>query len=392
MLVISKLMEDNLNKSSLIRQMFEKGNMLRNQYGEDKVFDFSLGNPDREPPKEVVDAFREVVNSREKGIYRYMSNAGYFSTRKAVADNRNLNSKTQITPDLVVMTVGAAGAINVALKTLLDPGDEVIVVTPYFVEYFHYIRNHGGIPVIAQCNKGNFDLDIDAIRKKITPKTKGIIINSPNNPSGAIYSEERLRDLNNLLLEYNRTIYVIADEPYKEIVFGDNKTPEIIDLIQNVLICYSWSKSLALPGARIGYLAVSPECEYHEEIINAAIVANRILGFVNAPGIMQKAIEIAVNTEADVEAYERRARLMYEILSETGYECMKPAGSLYLFPKSPIEDDMLFADIASKHNLLIVPGSAFGMEGHFRVTFCVEEKTILNSKTAFSLALKEALG
>lgn len=387
--MISKTMQESLANSSFIRKMFEEGNRLKKIYGEENVFDFSIGNPDLDPPSEVIEAFRQIAQEAKPGLHKYMSNAGFLSTRTAVAEYLNKDAKLKVTPGNVIMTAGAAGAINVALKAILDPGDEVIVVKPFFVEYFAYIKNHGGIPKIAECTPGTFELNIDALYSTITEKTKAIIINSPNNPSGVIYSSESLKALNDMLLQSNKAIYVISDEPYREIVFDDVKVPYTIDYLDNLIMCYSWSKALAIPGDRIGFLLASPSCDDLENLLAACIVANRSLGFVNAPAIMQKVIEKSINAKVDVQNYQRRCNMLYDILIDAGYQCMKPAGSLYLFPRSPLQDDKHFTDIAGKYNLLAVPGSAFGAPGYFRLTFCVSENTIINSAEAFKKAMDE---
>lgn len=381
--MISKAVTNQMEKSSWIRKMFEEGNRLKKIYGAENVYDFSLGNPDLEPPLEVIEALREIAFSNEPGLHRYMNNAGYDSTREKVAKLLEKESGTAITKDNIVMTVGAAGALNVTLKTLLDPGDEVIVLAPFFVEYLTYIRNHGGTPVIVSCNEADMQPDIGKIRNAITDKTKAVIINSPNNPSGAVYREEVLKELSSLLEGFKNTIYVISDEPYKEIVFGEIKVPSTLKIFKNIVVCYSWSKTLALPGDRIGYLAASPLMECAGEFMTGAVMCNRSLGFVNAPAIMQKIIEKSMGAKVNVANYEKRSNQLFEVVTGSGFECKKPQGALYLFPKSPIDDDVEFAKIAAKNNLLVVPGSGFGMKGFFRLTFCVDENIILKSKQAF---------
>ncbi len=387
--MISRTMKESLRSSSLIRKMFEEGNRLKKIYGAENVYDFSIGNPDLEPPQTVIDAFRQISFAAEPGIHKYMPNAGYLSTREAVS-NSLCTGEVRPGPECIVMTAGAAGAINVALKALLDPGDEVLVITPYFVEYFAYIRNHGGIPKIVGCHEQTYEIDLDSLRQNVTDKTKAVIINSPNNPSGAVYSEDLLRRLNALLRSFDHTIYVISDEPYREIVFDGVEVPSTMDLLEDLILCYSWSKALALPGDRIGYLAVSPRAEDREDLIAACILANRSLGFVNAPAVMQRVIEKSINSRADIGSYRRRRDLLYDVVVDSGYTCFKPKGALYLFPVSPVSDDKAFTDIAAKHNLLVVPGSAFGMPGHFRITFCVDENTISNSRRAFKDSFTEA--
>jgi aspartate aminotransferase len=306
-----------------------------------------------------------------------------------VADMLCAESGKPITKDCIVMTVGAAGALNVILKTLLDQGDEVIILAPYFVEYLSYIRNHGGVPVAVACDEKTLEPDADRILQAITPRTKAIIVNSPNNPSGAVYSKKSLLELKSMLASLDHVVYVISDEPYKQIVFGDTEVPSVLGLFEHVIICYSWSKALALPGDRIGFLAAAPECEDIGNLMAGAIMANRSLGFVNAPAIMQKIIEKAIHAKVDVASYEKRCNLLFDIVTRCGFQCNKPQGALYLFPKSPIDDDVAFAAAAAKNNLLLVPGSAFGMKGYFRLTFCVDEKTIIRSEKAFIKTAQE---
>lgn len=387
--MISKTITTQLQNSSWIRKMFEEGNRLKAIHGSDNVYDFSLGNPDLEPPIEVTMAFKEIAADQTGGLHRYMNNAGYESTRMKVAEMLEKESGLPVDKNSIVMTVGAAGALNVVLKTLLDYGDEVIVLAPYFVEYLSYIKNHGGIPVIVECDESTLQIDAQKVKKAITPKTKAIIVNSPNNPSGVVYSLETLTALKAVLESFDNAIYVISDEPYRQIVFGDTTVPSMLPLFKNIIVCYSWSKALALPGDRIGFLAVGKDCEDYQNLISGAIMSNRTLGFVNAPGIMQKIIEKAINSKVDVASYERRCNLLYEIITKAGFKCNKPQGALYLFPKSPIEDDVAFASAAAKNNILVVPGTGFGMKGYFRLTFCVDENTIIRSEQAFIKTAKE---
>lgn len=387
--MISKSITDRLAESSWIRKMFEEGNRLKKIYGDDNVFDFSLGNPDLEPPAEVIDALRDITADPAPGLHRYMNNAGYDSTRKIVADTLQKESGKTIGKDSIVMTVGAAGALNVILKTLLDCDDEVIILAPYFVEYISYIRNHGGVPVVVSSDEVTFEPDVRKITRAITSKTKAIIINSPNNPSGAVYSRKILKALKDVLEAADHVIYVISDEPYKKIIFGDTEVPPVLSIFRNVIICYSWSKALALPGDRIGFLAANPDCEDYNNLMAGAVMSNRSLGFVNAPGLMQKVIERAIDAKVDVASYERRCNLLYDIVTENGFHCTRPRGALYLFPKSPIPDDVAFAAAAAKNNLLLVPGTGFGMKGYFRLTFCVDENVIIRSATAFRKTAEE---
>ena len=382
--MISKSITNQLAGASWIRKMFEEGNRLKAIYGEENVFDFSLGNPDLEPPVEVVEAFRQIASNPVPGIHRYMSNAGYDSTRTKVAEMLSAESGKPMDKESVVMTVGAAGALNVILKTLLDDGDEVLVLAPYFVEYLNYIKNHGGVPVAVPCDEKTLEPDAERIKNAITSRTKAIIINSPNNPSGVVYSRESLLAIKEMLALQDHAIYVISDEPYKQIVFGDTQVPSMLAMFKNVIVCYSWSKALALPGDRIGFLAANPECEDYQNLMAGAVMSNRSLGFVNAPALMQKVIERTMGAKVDVASYERRCNMLYDIIRSCGFECNRPQGALYLFPKSPIADDVAFAAAAAKNNLLVVPGTGFGMKGYFRLTFCVDEKVITRSKEAFA--------
>lgn len=387
--MISKSIVEQMEKSSWIRKMFEEGSRLKKIHGEDNVYDFSLGNPDLEPPVEVAQAFREIANSSTPGIHRYMNNAGYDSTRMKIASMLSQEAKMDIGKENIVMTVGAAGALNVTLKTLLDPGDEVIILAPFFVEYITYVKNHGGVPVIVHCDKNTFMPDLKEVKSAINKKTKAIIINSPNNPTGVIYPEKLLTEMNKMLLSLDKTVYVISDEPYKEIVFEGKTTPSTMKIFDNIIVCYSWSKTLALPGDRIGYLAASPKLEDANRFMAGAVMCNRSLGFVNAPAIMQRVIEKSLGAKVDVGSYQKRCNLLYNILVESGFECVKPDGALYLFPKTPIEDDVEFAKIAAGNNILLVPGSGFGMPGFFRLAFCVDENVIKRSSGAFKNTAKQ---
>ena len=381
--MISAKIKEKLASGSAIRKMFEEGNRLKKLYGDDKVFDFSIGNPDLEPPKEVSDALRELADNPTPGMHGYMSNSGYESTRAAIAAQRSAQSGLEIGADAVCMTVGAASAMNDVLHSLLDADDEVIVLAPFFMEYINYIENHNGKVVIVQTDD-KFMPDFDAIRAAITPKTKAIIINSPNNPSGVVYGEDQLTKLNELLKAQDHIIQVISDEPYIDLVYDGLTVPSVLKYIDNVVICFSWSKSLSLPGERIGYTLVSPKNEDYADLTGAIVLSNRILGSVNAPAIWQKVVEKALNAKVDVANYEYRRNLLYSNIVDAGFEAVKPNGALYIFMKTPEGlTDTEFQDVCAKYNLLLVPGASFKRSGYMRLAFCVSEQTIKNSRQAF---------
>jgi len=386
--MISRRVEENLGKSSWIRKMFEEGAKLKAIHGEDKVYDFSIGNPYFEPPTAVVENLKNIVNDDIKGLHRYMANAGFQEVREKVAAAVSEGTKYDIPFNNVVMTVGAAGALNVCLKTLLNPGEEVIMFAPYFVEYIFYIQNHGGESVIAQTDHSTFEPDLDSFRDSITSKTKAVIINSPNNPTGVIYSAETLEKMAAIIKEkeqqFGTSIFVLSDEPYAVIRYDNVEMPHVFDYFENVIIANSFSKSLGLAGERIGYLAVSSRSKNLELLMNGIIFANRTLGFVNAPAIFQKVIGDSVNDTVDVNLYLERRDLLYNHLVSLGFTCVKPQGAFYLFPKAPIEDDIEFVMKAKEFNLLLVPGTGFGCPGYFRLSYCIGVDTIENSKEAWT--------
>jgi len=387
--MISQQIVTRMSQGSFIRKMFEEGNRLKAIHGADKVYDFSIGNPDLEPPAAVLHAIRSLAQSDLPGRHGYMSNAGYASTCAAVARQLSGKSGIEVPSRSICMTVGAAGAMNVILKAILDPGDEVLVLAPFFVEYLSYIGNHGGVPVIVRNDPETFLPDPAAIRKAITAKTKALIINSPNNPSGAIYSADVLRGLDAVLHEAPRTIYVISDEPYAELVYDGQTVPPTLACIEQAILCTSWSKSLSLPGERIGYLAISPRCEDYDNLVSAAGYCNRTLGFVNAPAFFQRVIEQAIDARVDISRYEERRNLLAGILRSAGFKLKIPAGGMYLFPQSPIPDDAAFADACARHHILLVPGSGFGFPGYVRLCFAASEKSILGSAEAFQAVGRE---
>lgn len=392
--MISNKMEKLVKGSSTIRAMFEEGKKLSAKYGEENVFDYSLGNPNVEPPEEVKKAIIDIINEEPQNlVHGYMENSGYEDVRKKIADFINKKNNTNFTENNIVMTCGAAGGLNIILKTLLNPEDEVIVIAPFFGEYQNYVNNFDGKLVVVQSNKETFQPDIEALEKGITPKTKAIIINTPNNPTGVIYSEESLTKMAEVLKkkekEYGTSIYLISDEPYKEIAYDGAEVPFLLKYHKNSFIGYSYSKSLSLPGERIGYVVANSEMDDYEDIIQSLNVANRILGFVNAPSLFQRVIGRILGAEVDVNIYKKNRDLLYNHLISLGFECVKPQGAFYLFPKSLIPDDKAFAETAKKYNLLIVPGSSFGCPGYFRLSYCISYEKIEKSLQAFTKLAEE---
>jgi aspartate aminotransferase len=389
-MAISKKIEGFMSQSSWIRKMFEDGMRLKEQFGAENVFDFSLGNPNVAPPARFKELLVETAADDTPGIHGYMPNAGFPDTRKAVAEHLRQEHSVDVPWNHVIMTCGAGGALNVALKTLLDPDDEVIIPSPFFVEYRFYIDNCGGTATIVETHE-DFSLNLDAIRKAVTDRTKVILINSPNNPTGKVYDEESIRALGALIEEKSRelgkTIYLIADEPYKDIVFDGIKVPSIFQACRNSIIATSYSKSISLPGERIGYLAVNPGIHASEVILNGLILCNRIIGFVNAPAFMQRVIAKMQGLTVDVEEYRRKRTLLCDGLAACGYSFTVPEGAFYLFPRTPIDDDVAFVKALQTENILTVPGSGFGKAGHIRIAYCVDDATIINSMKGFEAVM-----
>ncbi len=388
-MAISEKMRNFAEKSSWIRKMFEEGAKLKAQYGEENIFDFSLGNPDLLPPPEFDEIISRIAQENQPGAHSYMPNGGYPWVREAVAARMSSEQGVTINGGDMLMTCGAAGALNVVLKAILNPGEEVILLAPYFVEYNFYVDNHAGIPKIVQTND-DFSLNLAAIEAAITDKTKALIINSPNNPTGQIYPEDDLEKLGELLEEAGRkhgiSIYLISDEPYRKIVFKGHEVPSIFQAYRNSIVLSSYSKDLSLPGERIGYMAVHPEINDKLPLLDAMTLANRILGFVNAPAIMQRVVAELQDAVVDCTIYEQRRDTFCTILEKAGFDFVHPKGALYLFPKSPIEDDVKFCAILQENMILAVPGRGFGAAGHFRLAFCTDEKVISNSAEAFAKA------
>ncbi|SHI76464.1 pyridoxal phosphate-dependent aminotransferase [Propionispora hippei] len=391
--MLSQNIQNKISKSSWIRAMFEQGEKLRKLHGPEKVYDFSLGNPDYEPPQEVQDALIKYVTGETAGLHKYMNNAGYPEIRENIAKRTGEEAGLPLTSNHIIMTCGAAGGLNVVLKSILNPGDEVIALAPYFVEYGFYAENHGGRLVVVPTDPATFQPSIAALEQAITPKTKALIINSPNNPTGVIYSEAVLTQVAGLLArkeqEFGSQILVISDEPYSKIVYDNAKVPNILSIFPNSAVVNSYSKSLALPGERIGYIAVNPQIKDVELLISGLIFANRTLGFVNAPSLFQKVIGDSLDVAVNTDEYKRRRDYLYSRLTELGFTCVKPEGAFYLFPKALIPDDVEFAQRALKYNLLIVPGSGFGCPGYFRLAYCVSMETIKNSISAFKALAEE---
>lgn len=394
--MIAEKMVALVNGSSVIRAMFEEGKKMAAIYGAENVYDFSLGNPSVEPPKEVKQAFVDILNEEMPNqVHGYMSNAGFEDVRQTIADSLNEEFGTKFAAKNILMTVGAAGGLNVILKTLINPGDEVITFAPFFVEYKNYVANYDGKLVIVPPRTEDFQPDIEAFEKLITPSTKAVIVNTPNNPTGVIYSEATIKALAEVLCkkqkEFNTSIYLISDEPYRELAYDGIEVPYLTKYYDNTIVGYSYSKSLSLPGERIGYLVMPDELDGADEIIAAAAIANRILGFVNAPSLIQRVVARCKDAEVDVAAYNRNRELLYNSLIEYGYECIKPQGAFYLFVKTPIEEAE-FVNAAKKHNILVVPGSSFGCKGYVRIAYCVDYNMIKRSLPAFEKLAKECKG
>lgn len=387
--MISKKMENMVANSSAIRAMFEEGNRLAKLYGAENVYDFSLGNPNVPAPAAVKEAIVELLEEEDSLVlHGYTnSNAGYEEVRQAVAQSLNERFRTKFSAKNIVMTVGAAGGLNVILKTLLNPADEVIVFAPYFGEYRSYVDNFDGIIVEISPNTIDFQPKLDEFAQKISPRTKAVIINTPNNPTGVVYSEETIKKLAAIMEEKQREfgtdIYLISDEPYRELAYDGIEVPYLTKYYNNTIVGYSYSKSLSLPGERIGYLVIPDEVSESETVISAACVANRILGFVNAPTLQQKIAAKCLYEKTDISYYDRNRETLYNGLKDCGFACIKPQGAFYLFVKSPVEDEKAFCAEAKKYNILIVPGSSFGCPGYVRIAYCVAYETIVNSLPKF---------
>lgn len=377
--MISKYINEAMERSSWIRKMFEVGQEMKRKYGAENVYDLTLGNPILEPPDKFFEVLAMLSVNTSTGRHRYMSNAGFDDVRKSVAAYLVKKNILPVEYNHIVMTVGVAGGMNVIFKTILNPGDEVVIMAPYFAEYIFYIENHQGRVVVAETTK-DFDLDFDELDQKITQKTKAIVINSPNNPSGKVYSEDTITQLVDLLRQKQKkskeAIFLISDEPYREIVFDGIKVPPIVSKYDNSFFAYSWSKSLSIPGERIGYVAANPNMANIEKIMDGLIFCNRILGFVNAPAVMQMAVGKLLHATVKVKYYEEKRNRIYHALKEAGYRLYKPEGTFYIFPETPIEDELKFIEKAKKQRVLVVPGKGFGRPGYFRISYCTDDRTI----------------
>lgn len=386
--MISEKMKPYVKNNSAIRMMFEEGNRLRAKYGADKVFDFSLGNPSVPAPDSVREAIIELVNTTDPTVlHGYMSNAGFEDVRQTIAESLNRRFDTKFSAKNLIMTVGAASGLNVILKTILNPGEEVIVFAPYFLEYGAYVRNYDGVLVEISPDTTTFQPNLAEFEQKITPKTRAVIVNTPHNPTGVVYSEETIKKLSAILeakqKEFGSVIYLISDEPYRELAYDGVEVPYLTKYYNNTVVGYSYSKSLSLPGERIGYLVIPDEADGSEELISAATIANRTLGCVNAPSLIQKVVAKCVDAKTDLVVYDKNRQSLYNGLKECGFECIKPQGAFYLFVKSPVEDEKAFCEAGKKYNILMVPGSSFACPGYVRLAYCVSYETIVNSLPEF---------
>lgn len=385
-MAISMKIQKALEEASWIRKMFEEGNRLKGMYGPEKVFDFSLGNPIAEPPEEFFEELKKIAHNPIPGMCRYMSNSGYEETRSSIASMLSEETGLSFTGGQIIMSTGAAGGLNIALKSILDPGDEVITPSPYFVEYRFYVDNHGGVLKLVE-TRNDFSLDLEAIEAAIGKKTKAILINSPHNPTGVVYSEESLIQLGEILARksehYGKPICLLSDEPYKKIVYDELKLPDVFSVYDYCFAINSHSKDLSIPGERIGYVAISPLAEGKEKIAEAMAFSNRTLGFVNAPALMQRLVGKLMHVSVDISEYQEKRDLLYNTLADFGYSMVKPMGAFYLFPRCPIDDDVAFVRALQAKNILTVPGRGFGKPGHIRIAYCVEKWVIENSLPGF---------
>jgi aspartate aminotransferase len=387
---------DNVSKrmaeGSWIRRMFEEGDNLKKRYGVENVFDLSLGNPVMEPPPEFKQELKKVMKKPAPGMHRYMENAGYAETRAAVAVQLSHETGIKFAGNDIVMTCGAAGGLNVVLKTILNPGDEVIVFAPYFVEFGNYIDNHGGVIKVLPTDE-QFIPKLDALEDAITAKTKGVIINSPNNPTGVVYSVDFVRQLGELLrakeAQYGMQLFLMSDETYRKIIYDGLTYPPVFHHYRNSIVVASHSKDLAIPGERIGYIAIHPDCSQRDKLLNGFVFCNRVLGFVNAPALMQHVVKKLQHVTVSVADYQKKRDFLYGNLVKMGYSVIKPGGAFYIFPKSPLEDEVAFVNELQQWNVLVVPGRGFGTPGYFRISYCVNDKTLKGSLNGFKKAAKK---
>ena len=392
--MIANKMVGLVNNNSAIRMMFEEGKRLAAEFGAENVYDFSLGNPNVPAPAGLNTAIKEILDEEASTfVHGYMNNAGYEDVRETIAASLNKRFETSFTKDNIIMTVGAAGGLNVILKTLINPGDEVVAFAPYFLEYRSYINNYDGVLVEISPDTETFMPNLAEFEEKITPMTKAVIINNPNNPTGVVYSEEIIKKLAKIMddkqKEFGTEIYLISDEPYRELAYAGVEVPYLTKYYDNTVVGYSFSKSLSLPGERIGYLVIPTEMPDYKNVFAAASIANRILGFVNAPSLIQRAVAKVIDEQTDIAYYNRNRELLYGSLKEYGFECIKPEGAFYLFVKSPVADEKEFCNKAKSYNILMVPGSSFACPGYVRIAYCVAYETIERSLPSFKKLAKE---
>lgn len=385
-MAISSKIQKALEGASWIRKMFEEGNRLKRLHGPEKVFDFSLGNPNLEPPDEFFGELRRIAQHPIPGMCRYMPNSGYEDTRKAIANMLSEETNLPFTEGQIIMSTGAAGGLNIALKSILDSGDEVITVSPYFVEYKFYVDNHGGVLKLVD-SRDDFSLDVGVLEAAIGSKTRAVIINSPNNPTGVVYSEESLVQLGEILTrkseQYGKTIFLLCDEAYKRIVYDQISLPDVFSVYDHCISINSHSKDLSIPGERIGYVAISPLAKDKRQLADAMAFTIRTLGFVNAPALMQRLVGLLTHVTVDIMEYQEKRDLLYDALVDFGYSVVKPRGAFYLFPRCPLDDDVAFVRALQAKNILTVPGSGFGRRGHIRIAYCVERSVIEASLPGF---------
>lgn len=392
--MISERMKPYVNNNSAIRAMFEEGNRLKALYGEDKVFDFSIGNPNVPAPDCVQETIIDLVKNMDPVVlHGYMNNAGFEDVRQSIAESLNRRFGTNFAAKNLIMTVGAASGLNITFKALLDPGDEVIVFAPYFLEYGAYVKNYDGVLVEVSPDTSTFQPNLEEFKSKINEKTKAVIVNNPHNPTGVVYSEDTIKKLAAIMEEKEKEvghpIYLISDEPYRELAYDGVEVPYLTKYYKDTIVGYSYSKSLSLPGERIGYVVIPDELDGSDEVIQAATIANRILGSVNAPSLIQKVVGRCVDAAVNVEYYDRNRKTLYEGLTKLGFECVKPQGAFYLFVKSPIKDEKEFVEAAKKYNILMVAGSSFACPGYVRLSYCVSYESIKNSLPEFEKLAKE---
>ena len=392
--MIAEKMQGLVNNNSVIRQMFEEGQKMAKEFGAENVYDFSLGNPNVPAPDKVKETIKKLIDEEDPVVlHGYMNNAGYPDVRRKVAASLNKRFGTAFNENNIMMTVGAAGGLNCALKALVNPGDEVMAFAPFFVEYKSYTANFDGVLVVVDPDTKTFQPDLADFERKITARTKAVIINNPNNPTGVIYSEDTIKKIAAVLEkkqnEFGTDIFIISDEPYRELVYTKAEVPYMTKYYKNTLVGYSFSKTLSLPGERIGYLVVPSEVSDYSDIWSAVCIANRVIGFVNAPSLFQKVVAECLEEKADINYYGRNRDVLYDALMKDGYECIKPEGAFYMFIKSPVADEKEFVAAAKKHHILIVPGSSFFCKGFVRLAYCVSYETCVNSLPRFEKLAEE---